>query len=198
LPGERNKSVSFMRHLGPLQRALEAYCRRSLLQSSDVSDVLQASIANAYRDFHLYVEGSNFRAWVFRYLNGEILNANRRQARQPQSLEWVSDIPDDETRPSSMEGPFADALRNDPDEVLEQCDQALAEAVRNLPAQERSVFLLRSIGEFKYREIAEILGVPLGTVMTWLSRSRLRLRAQLEEFGRSRGLLRADETRPEG
>ncbi|MEJ7639070.1 MAG: sigma factor, partial [Singulisphaera sp.] len=71
LPRERTKPENFLRHLEPLRGALEAYCRRSLHDPGAVGDVLQAAVANAFRDFHRYVEGTNFRAWIFRYLNGE-------------------------------------------------------------------------------------------------------------------------------
>jgi RNA polymerase sigma-70 factor (ECF subfamily) len=93
----------------------------------------------------------------------------------------------------ALDEPLAEILRNDPDAVLDQCDQVLAGAVRDLPPQEQAVLLLRAIGEFKYREMAEILGIPLGTVMTCLARGRLRLRQRLVDFGRERGLLRPDE-----
>lgn len=188
----RAKSENFMRHLGPLQGALEGYCRRSLQDRGEVGDVLQATLANAYRDFHLYVEGTNFRAWIFRYLNGEILNANRRTGRAPLALPSMDDVPAEETW-EPPEEPLAEALRDDPDAVLDQCDEVLVEALRDLPHQERSVLLLRAIGEFKYREMAEILNIPLGTVMTCVSQGRLRLRWRLQEFARERGLLRPGE-----
>ena len=181
-----------MRHLEPLRGALEAYCRRALRDPGEVGDVLQAAVANAYRDFDLYVEGTNFRAWVFRYLNGELLNANRRSGRKPRSLDSVAELRVEESWQMVLDEPLAEALRNDPEAVLDHCDQALAEAVRALPPQEQSVLLLRAIGEFKYREMAEILGLPLGTVMTCLSRGRLRLRQRLLDYGREHGLLRSD------
>jgi RNA polymerase sigma factor (sigma-70 family) len=80
-------------------------------------------------------------------------------------------------------------LLEEPDLVLDRCDDALAGAVHELPDLQRSIFLLRSIGEFKYAEIAEILEIPIGTVMGLLSRSRERLRRQLLEYARSHGLL---------
>jgi RNA polymerase sigma-70 factor (ECF subfamily) len=182
-----------MRHLQPLQGALEAHCRRSLRSPGEVGDVLQATVANAYRDFHLYVEGTNFRAWIFRYLNGEILNANRRAGRLPRTLGTMADLPVEETWEMALDEPLAEALRDDPEAVLDQCDQVLAEAVRDLPPQEQAVLLLRALGEFKYREMAEILGIPLGTVMTCLSRGRHRLRQRLLDYGRAHGLLRPEE-----
>ena len=166
------------------------YCRRSLSDPSEVGDVLQATVANAFRDFQLYVEGTNFRAWIFRYLNGEIRNANRRAGRIPRTLGSLAELPVEETRQLAPDEPLAAALRNDPEAVLDHCDEMLAEAVRDLPPQEQAVFLLRVVGEFKYREIAEIVGIPLGTVMTCLSRGRFRLRQRLLNYGGEHGLLR--------
>jgi RNA polymerase sigma-70 factor (ECF subfamily) len=182
-----------MQHLEPLRGGLEAYCRRTLRDPGEVGDVLQAAVANAFRDFQLYVEGTNFRAWNFRYLNGEILNANRRAGRLPRTIGSLAELPVEETWQMARDEPLAEALRNDPEAVLDQCDQVLAEAVRDLPAQEQAVLLLRAVGEFTYREMAEILGIPLGTVMTCLSRGRLRLRQRLQDYGRAHGLVRPDE-----
>jgi RNA polymerase sigma-70 factor (ECF subfamily) len=79
--------------------------------------------------------------------------------------------------------------------VLEHCDDAIAVAVRELPELERHVLLLRAIAGLAYREIAEVLEVPLGTVMSYLSRARERMRRQLVEYGRERGLF--DHQEPE-
>lgn len=81
----RSKAESFMRHLEPLQGALEAYCRRSLRDRNAVGDVLQSAVGSAFRDFHLYVEGSNFRAWIFRYVHLEVQNCNRKTERTKHS-----------------------------------------------------------------------------------------------------------------
>jgi hypothetical protein len=77
----RVKAENFMRHLEPLQGALEAYCRRSLHDPNAVRDALQSAVANAFRDFHLYVQGTNFRAWIFRYAHLEAQNCNRKYAK---------------------------------------------------------------------------------------------------------------------
>jgi RNA polymerase sigma-70 factor, ECF subfamily len=185
---ERAKSGSFLRHLQPLQGALEGYSRRALFDASVAADVLQSAIANAYRDFHLYAEGTNFRAWMFRYVHLEVRNWNRKRtgARHEQLPE---DVSTEDTWQLAMDEPLPKVLLEDPEHLLDQCDAALAEAVRALTALERSVLLLRAIGEFKYREIAEILQIPIGTVMTSLARGRLRLRQRLAKFGEEHGLL---------
>jgi RNA polymerase sigma-70 factor (ECF subfamily) len=187
---ERNKADNFLRHLEPLQGALEAYCRRSLHDLNEVTDVLQSAIANAYRDFHLYREGTNFRAWIFRYVHLEILNCNRRH-RRVRHEELPAELPAEETWHLAPDEPLFKALLDDPDAVLDHCDEHLAEAVKALAPLERAILLLQAVGEFKYREIAEIVQVPIGTVMSSLARCRSRLRQRLLDYGQERGLLRS-------
>jgi RNA polymerase sigma-70 factor, ECF subfamily len=190
----RAKAENFMRHLELLQGALEAYCRRSLYDTSDVRDVLQGAVANAYRDFHLYVEGTNFRAWIFRYVHLEMLNCNRKYARTRHE-ELPAELSVEDEWQLALDEPLLKILLDDPDPILEQCDAVLAQAVRELATVERGVLLLQAIGEFKYREIAEILQVPIGTVMSTLARSRLRLRQQLVQCGVEHGLLKPGDAR---
>jgi len=93
----------------------------------------------------------------------------------------------------ALDEPLLQVLLDDAEVVLDECDAALSEAIRALAPLERSVFLLHAIGEFKYREIADIVQVPIGTVMSSLSRCRLRLRQRLVEYGEMRGPLRRVE-----
>lgn len=188
----RAKAENFMRHLEPLQGALEAYCRRSLHDRNVIRDVLQSAIANAYRDFHLYAEGTNFRAWIYRYVHLEIQNCNRKFERTRHE-ELPPDLSVEEAWQLALDEPLFKVLLDDPDLILDRCDTVLAEAVKALSPLERSALLLYAIGEFKYREIADILQVPIGTVMSSLARCRLRLRQCLVEFGVERGLLKSEE-----
>ncbi len=184
----RSKGNDFLRHLEPLQAALESYCRRCLHHWSDAPDVLQAAIASAFRDFHLYALGTNFRAWIFRYVHLEIQNCNRKHLRTRHE-ELPADQPVEDAWQLAMDEPLFKVLLDDPEAVLDQCDEVLSAAVRELVPQERAVLLLHAIGEFKYREIADILQVPIGTVMSALARCRLRLRQRLVRFGEERGLI---------
>lgn len=189
---DAGKAERFLRHLEPLQAALEAYCRRSLYDPNGVLDVLQSAVASTFRDFHLYVEGTNFRAWVFRYVHLEIQNANRKHRRDRHEV-LPADLSVEEAWNFAIDEPLLQILLDDPDAILDECDAALAEEIWSLAPQERSILLLHAIGDFKYREIADILQVPIGTVMSGLSRCRLRLRDRLVKFGEERGLLRPEE-----
>lgn len=174
------KTERFLSHLKPLQGALENYCRRGLNDRSGVEDILQEAITKAFRDFDRFSEGSNFRAWIFRYVHLTLLEANRKQTnniRQP-----ITDEPivRDTWKPEPNET-LLQVLLDTPEVILQQCGDELNQALWKLQPSDRSVLLLKSIGEFKYREIAEILGIPLGTVMSSLSRARQRVRHELSQ-----------------
>jgi RNA polymerase sigma-70 factor, ECF subfamily len=186
----QSQADAFLTHLEPVQRALEAYCRRSLWDGNDIADVLQAAVANAFRDFHEFQEGTNFRAWIFRYVSLEMLSRHRALART-RAAGLLTDLPAEEPMDDWVgELDVASAVLSSPERILDSCTDQLAEAIRQMPALERSVFLLRAIGEFQYRQIAEILTVPMGTVMGLLARGRSRLRTQVAEYARRQGLLR--------
>jgi RNA polymerase sigma-70 factor (ECF subfamily) len=175
--------------LEPLKAALAAFCRRSLNRTSDIEDALQSAVANAYREFDLYAEGTNFRAWIFRFLSYEVLNRNRATARR-REVDLPEDLPQSgpmEQRP--LEVHLLELLLDDPEVVLDDCDASLTRSLRSLSDLERNIFLLRAIGDFKYREIAEILDAPIGTVMGLLSRARQRLRQGLLEYAKEHRLL---------
>lgn len=149
---------------------------------------MQEAIGKAYRGFHLYAEGTNFRAWIFRHLNLEIYAGNRafqRQRREALAEEpAVEDVWD-----HAIEEPLLAQLLEEPDRVLSRCEDELASAINELSPLERSALLLHVIGQFKHREMAVVLDVPIGTVMSALSRGRARLRSRLVEYARERGLL---------
>jgi RNA polymerase sigma-70 factor (ECF subfamily) len=157
-----------------------------------VPDVLQSALATAYRDFDLYAEGTNFPAWMFGYLHREIQNANRRLLKTARAGE-----PGDVAAPDAWwpphELPMHRLLLDAPEIVLDRCDADLAGGIRVLRPLERSVLLLHAVGEFKYREVADILGVPIGTVMSALARARRHVREHLASLAPS-----ADATRKRG
>jgi RNA polymerase sigma-70 factor (ECF subfamily) len=175
--------------LEPLRGALEAYCRNNVNEPGAMEDVLQSAVASAFRDFHLYVENTNFRAWIFKYVHLETLNWNRRR-RAAASPESLAEIPALESWESVVGQGGLDALLQSPEAVLDDCEEELARALRELPEPERAVMLLRAIGEFKYREIGEILEMPVGSVMGYLGRARAHLRRRLADYCHRRGVLR--------
>jgi RNA polymerase sigma-70 factor (ECF subfamily) len=201
-PGKRvskgdDKPERFILHLKPLQGALEAFCRRGLYDVSVVEDVLQEVMARAFRDFGLFSEGTNFRAWIFRYVNLGILEANRRCLdRKHQPLDVEPAAVEDEWK-LGLDESLLHVLIESPEIILESCEEDLQRAVLQLRPADRTVLLLKAIGDFKYREIAEIVGVPMGTVMSSLARARQQVRSALTRHGDEHGtsLPQTDDSR---
>ncbi|MDA1054254.1 MAG: sigma-70 family RNA polymerase sigma factor [Planctomycetota bacterium] len=183
---DRQRAERFVAYLDPIQHQLTVYCSRALNRSDETADVLQSAVANAFRDFDKYSEGTNFRAWMFRYVTLETLNRNRAARRSPSKLE-EQELP--ETGTLDITSFRLETLLDDPEAVLDHCDGVVAESIGQLTEQERRILLLRAVGDFKYREIAEIMDIPMGTVMGLLSRARTQLRSQLRDYARQHGLL---------
>jgi RNA polymerase sigma-70 factor (ECF subfamily) len=198
LKRSKAKAGAFLELLQPLQGPLEIYCRRMLRDHSFVEDVLQSAVMAAYSHFDRYVEGTNFKAWIFRFVTLEIFNHNRKYEPAPLG-EVPVDLPAEESWGLvSMEASYA-ALLEDPDLVLEHFDDVVVAALEQLAPAERAVLLLRAIGELSYKEIHELLSIPLGSVIGYLSRARKRLRIALADYATEQGLFRhgAQSRRPQ-
>ena len=156
---------------------------------ADAEDLVQETYLKAYRAFNSFTEGTNLKAWLYRILTNTYINAYRAKKRRPEE----SDIDDLENfylyrRLGGLEG--ATAGRSAEDEVLDHFTETeVKEAIEALPEQFRMAVLLGDVEGFSYKEIAEILDVPIGTVMSRLHRGRRALQKRLYEFGRQRGLV---------
>jgi RNA polymerase sigma-70 factor (ECF subfamily) len=156
---------------------------------ADAEDLVQETYLKAYRAFGGFTEGTNLKAWLYRILTNTYINAYRAKKRRPEE----SDIDDLENfylyrRLGGLEG--AAAGRSAEDEVLDHFTETeVKEAIEALPEQFRMAVLLGDVEGFSYKEIAEILDVPIGTVMSRLHRGRRALQKRLYEFGRQRGLV---------
>jgi RNA polymerase sigma-70 factor (ECF subfamily) len=186
LSRDRDKTAAFMALLTPLQRQLEVSCRRMLRDRSAVEDVLQAAVTAAFSQFDRYAEGTNFRAWMFRFVTNEALNRNRRRDPAPWGEFPLEAAVEPEEFPAP--GDLAAMLVERPGVVREHLDGLVARALDELPPAERTVLLLRAVGEFSYQEIHTILAIPVGSVMGYLSRARLKLRQSLAGYAAERGV----------
>jgi RNA polymerase sigma-70 factor (ECF subfamily) len=162
-----------------------------LRDRSEVEDVLQASVALAFGKFPRYAEGTNFKAWMFRFVTLEIFNRNRKR-RAFAFGKMPADLSVEMSQQRIDSERAFDALLADPDVALEWFEGPVVEALETLPWPERAVLLLRSIGEFSYGEIQEMLSMPLGSVMGYLSRARAKLRLALADYAAERGLCRSN------
>jgi RNA polymerase sigma-70 factor (ECF subfamily) len=188
LSPDQDKAAAFMALLQPLQRPLEVYCRRLLHDRSQVEDVLQSAVMTAFSQFGRYAEGTNFRAWIYRIVTLEVCNRNRKRG----PALWGEFPPAVAVEAAEFPAPddLAALLVERPGVVMEHFDQLVANALGELPSPERTVLLLRAVGEFSYQEIHQILSIPIGSVMGYLSRARRKLRQCLAGHAADRGLLR--------
>lgn len=165
---------SFLTLLRPIRRELETYCRRLVWNEHDAPDALQNAAMNAFRAFDRYHEDSNFRGWMFKILTHEVFKLNRKHGRLAQFEYQVEPEELDALTTLESNAEYRDWL-NAPDALADALDQQLLAALKTLTEAERAVLLMRAIGEFRYREIAEALDIPLGSVMGNLARARKKM-----------------------
>jgi RNA polymerase sigma-70 factor (ECF subfamily) len=169
---QHSAAARFLGLLRPIESDLENYSRRMVFDRRDCEDALQNAVLRAFRAFDRYHNDASFRAWMFKILTNEIFAINRRRGRitefevavEPEEMEEFAGLGFDAETPISWET-LADAL-----------DQELLAALQSLNRSERAVLLMRGIGDLRYREISECLGIPLGSVMGNLSRARQKMR----------------------
>jgi RNA polymerase sigma-70 factor (ECF subfamily) len=156
---------------------------------ADAEDLVQESYLKAYRGFGGFQEGTNLKAWLYKILTNTFINSYRSKKRRPEQTE-IEDVEDLYLyrRLGGLEG--ATAGRSAEEEVLDLFTESeIKDAIEALPEQFRIAVLLADVEGFSYKEIADILDVPIGTVMSRLHRGRKALQKTLYEFGRSRGLV---------
>lgn len=156
---------------------------------ADAEDLVQETMLKAYRGFGSFEEGTNLKAWLYRILTNTYINQYRARKRRPEqsNLDNVEDLYL-YRRMGGLES--ADLGRTTEDLVLDRFSEAEVQAaVDSLPENFRMPVLLADVEGFSYKEIAEILDIPIGTVMSRLHRGRKALQKQLYEFGVTRRLV---------
>jgi len=162
---------------------------RMTRNTADAEDVVQETFLKAYRAYHTFQEGTNLKAWLYRILTNTYINRYRKQAKRPTEVDFgeVEDLY--LYKRLGAEQPSG-ASRSAEEEVLEQFVEAdVKAAVEDLPEHFRMPVLLADVEGFSYKEIAEILDIPIGTVMSRLHRGRKLLQRALWEFAAQRGLV---------
>jgi len=172
--------------LEAVRDGLVAYCRQIVWDPQDLEDAVQETLLTALRKGATFQSGSNFRAWIYKIATHTVFNLNRRRARlyERESVFEEEDMEVEAADQVLSELSYDELIRN-PDQVLEFVDTAIADGLKQLNANERSCLLLRVLGDLRYREIAEILELPVGSVMSCVHRARCKLRFALAEYGRS-------------
>jgi RNA polymerase sigma-70 factor, ECF subfamily len=168
---------------------------RMTRNAADAEDLVQETYLRAYRGFGSFEQGTNLKAWLYRILTNTFINRYRAAKRRPDETD-LDEVEDFYLyrRLGGLEG--ARASRSAEDELLDVLtEDEVKDAVESLPEQFRLAVLLADVEGFSYKEIAEILDIPIGTVMSRLHRGRRALQKRLYEFAAGRGLI-ADKERP--
>lgn len=150
----------------------------------DAQDLVQDTYAKAFTSFHQFEPGTNLKAWLYRILTTTFINNYRKDQRRPKIS--ASEIEDWQIADASSH--TSDQGKSAEDEVLENiADKDVKEALAAMPEEFRMAVYLSDVEGFSYKEVAEITGVPTGTVMSRLHRGRKLLRASLVDYAKSRG-----------
>lgn len=179
---------TFTEQVEPFMDALYAAAMRMTRNPADAEDLLQETFLRAYRGFPNFTEGTNLRAWLYRILTNTYINTYRARQRRPEQTEL--DEVEDMFLYRRLGGLEAASLgRSAEDELMDMFTEAeVKDAIEALPDNFRVPVLLADVEGFSYKEIAEMMETPIGTVMSRLHRGRKALEKSLHTFAEARNL----------
>jgi RNA polymerase sigma-70 factor (ECF subfamily) len=191
---EQELRERFERDVLPLLPSLYGAALRMTRNPADAEDLVQDTYLRAFRGFAGFTEGTNLKAWLYRILTNSYINTYRKKQREPQTVEGPDDLDEwylfDRLGAQSVEGSAED-------EVLERIPDAdVKAALESLPENFRMPVLLADVEGFSYKEIAEIMDTPIGTVMSRLHRGRKALEKALWDTASERGLVDPERQAP--
>ncbi|MFN8172304.1 MAG: sigma-70 family RNA polymerase sigma factor [Candidatus Nanopelagicales bacterium] len=182
-------AARFERDAMPFLDQLYGAAMRMTRNPADAEDLVQETYLKAYAAFSSFTEGTNLKAWLFRILTNTYINIYRKKQRQPYQT-GTDDLTDGQLH--EAESHTSTGLKSAEAVALDRlADTDVVEALAKMPEDFRIAVYLADVEGFSYKEIAEIMDTPVGTVMSRLHRGRKLLRSLLEDYAIERGLIPA-------
>nr|WP_230470223.1 sigma-70 family RNA polymerase sigma factor [Lujinxingia vulgaris] len=194
---DAKERLAFEQEAIPHLDALYGTALRLTKSESDAEDLIQETMLKAYRYFDKYEQGTNCKAWLFKIMTNTFINRYRKQQKRREYLV------DDDFRPLQERAeapeltPFHESFDTEEHLYFKMFGDEVKRALEQVPVDFRMVVLLADLQDFAYKEIAEIMDCPIGTVMSRLYRGRRMLQAQLKEYALKNGYIPSQDEEEE-